>query len=497
MDQHFAPTDARVDATRLPVIGPLLRAALKRRPFQFLLILPNQLIFWLVIFTGFLGFGTVERNFSTVITWYIWFCVVFLLMVGVGRGWCVMCPFGGAGEWVQRKTLWKRLTSTLGLHRQWPQSWAKWGILPSVGVFVALTWAEEFFNIAAPGKPLYTGILVAFIITFAITTLLVFDRRTFCRYVCPLTALIGTVGATGMVAGFRTRDRDVCLTCTTKDCMRGSDKGYGCPWYTWPGSADSNLMCGLCSECMKNCPHDNVGLFLQPPLTSVVAPLRRRWDIAVAAVVLFGLVVFQQVNALPAYTAVDDWLNGVTRFPAYPNPVDFFGIITAIALLVTAWGWGLWRLFGGRVARIVGEAGPFRAEGKRPFTAWLVPLGYALIPLTAMDYLARQLPKFWLHAARIVPAISDPFAWGWNLFGTAHSALYSFHILSINGVIVSQVAVVGIGTLGSLYAGHKIVQRDLVPLSRHPQLLAVASTVGVLVIGATLALLYVTMGGAE
>src|SRR5674476_1327621 len=153
------------DVTRNPRIARLLR----NRKFQFLLIVPNQIIFWTVIFVGFLGTAVPGLNFGTAITWYVWFCLVFVLMVVAGRAWCAMCPFGGLGEWIQRRTFWQRTQKTFSLGRKFPEP-------------------------------------------------------------------------------------EVCLTCKTKDCMRGGDEGFGCPWYTWPGSADSNLSCGLCTECFKACP---------------------------------------------------------------------------------------------------------------------------------------------------------------------------------------------------------------------------------------------------
>ena len=489
--EHFQPTDCRVDLLRLPVIGEPLTRVVKKRRFQFAAILPNQIIFWLVIVTGLVGAALPYQNFSTVITWFVWFCVVFLLMVGVGRAWCVMCPFGGAAEWLQRRSLWRRHPVSIGLHRTWPERWSRFGLLPSLGVFLLLTWAEEFFNIAGPGKPIFTGVMVLFIIGLAVTTFLVFDRRSFCRYLCPLSCLIGSVGATGMVAGMRTRDRERCLTCPTKDCMRGSERGYPCPWYEWPGSATSNLMCGLCTECVKNCPYDNVGIYVQKPLTSVFAPLRRRWDVAAIVVVLFGLVVFQQLNALPFYAPLDRALNSFTHFPGYPNPLDYLGFIVVVSGAVVACIAGLRAVFARRSA-----SGAPTAAASRHFGAWFVPLAYALIPLMAVDYLARQLPKFWLDSPKLIAAISNPFGLGWNLFGTAHLRIAQAHILGTQGVIDSQVALVGIGTLGAVYAASRIVTRDLAPLTRHPRALAAATGAVMTILGAAVAVLYVAMRAA-
>jgi len=367
---------------------------------------------------------------------------------------------------------------------------SRFGVLPSVGMFLALTWVEEFLNIAGPGRPIFTGLLVLFIISFAVGMFLVFERRTFCRYLCPLTALIGTAGSTGMVAGLRTRDRERCLSCATKDCMRGSERGYPCPWYEWPGSATSNLMCGLCTECVKSCPYDNVGLYVQPPLTSVVAPVRRRVDIAIAVVVLFGLVVFQQVNALSFYAPIDGGLNQFLHFPGYPNPIGYFGFIAALTGVVVLFVWALRASFGRK-------ASAFDASSASAgFTKWFVPLAYALIPLMAVDFLARQLPKFWLNAPKLIAAISDPFGAGWNVFGTAHAGVANVQILSTQNVILSQVALIAVGTIGAIYAAVRIVRRDMHRFTDRPRTLAAVSAAAMALIGAALSVIYVAMAAA-
>lgn len=492
--EHFAASDPKVDLLRLPVIGKPLTKMMKSRKFQFLMILPNQLVFWIVIFAGAVGLQLPDTNFATVITWFIWFCIVFVLMVGIGRGWCAMCPFGGAAEWFQRITFWGRKGHTIGLQKHWPAWLAKYGILPSVVTFLILTWFEEFYNIAGPGNPYLTTALVVSIIASAATIFFVFERRTFCRYLCPLTALIGTVGAIGGAAGFRTRDREKCLSCPTKDCMRGSEHGYGCPWYEWPGSATSNLMCGLCTECLKNCPYDNVGMFVQAPLTSAIAPVKRRYDVAWAVALLFGLVIFQQANALPIYTTVDGWLNRLMSFPNYPNPVDYLGIVAVVAAAFAGY---VWLLRSALATRHPKAFTPAEAGGLRGFASWFAPISYGMIPLVGADYLSRQLPRLWYHSPRIIAAISDPFGYNWNLFGTAHAKIANAHILGVTGAINSQLVVMALGALAALFVTDKITRRDLNGASDHPLVLRLVTDGVVLAAGIAVSVLYVAMGGAQ
>ncbi|MHB1929819.1 MAG: 4Fe-4S binding protein [Acidimicrobiales bacterium] len=477
------------DLSRHPRVARVLRS----RRLQFFLILPNQIVFWLVIFLGLAGTVVPGLNFGTAITWYIWFCLVFVMMVVVGRAWCAMCPFGGFAEWIQRRSFWQRTQRTLGLGRKLPQPIARYGLLASVGTFLLLTWIEEFFNIAGPGNPRDTSFMVLGIVASALIFFLVFERRTFCRYLCPLSALIGTVGAMGSASGFRTRDRDVCLTCETKDCMRGGDDGYACPWYTWPASADSNLTCGLCSECYKACPSNNVGFFLQPPLTSVVAPKRRRADVAWGVALLWGLVLFQQVNATNGYAAVDRWLNRVTHFPHYPNPIGYLGTITVLALAFA----GIAKVMSMRFGRSDLPASPPGAarsfvDATSRFRSFFLPLAYGAIPVVGADYFARQLPKFLKHASRIVPSIG-----AWFGDGSTHSSLYNLRLLSNPDIVIVQIAVVALGTLGSLWATWRISRRDLLPVATHPGGVRLASLGLMLACGATASFLYVIMHAAS
>ncbi|MGC8480012.1 MAG: 4Fe-4S binding protein [Acidimicrobiales bacterium] len=478
IDSHFAPTDPdpRLDVTEMRHIGAPLKRLLKSRKFQFFLILPNQLIFWIVIATGIWGVTDPGRNFGPAITWYLWFCLVFVMMAVVGRAWCSMCPFGGFGEWVQRKALFKRAQKALGLGWKLPERWAGHGLVLSVVAFVILTFIEEYANIAGPGAPIATSIMVLGIVTFALLSFLVFERRTFCRYLCPLSSLIGSVGSLGMVAGFRSKSRSVCLECNTKDCMRGSEDGYGCPWYTWPGSADSNALCGLCTECYKSCPSDNIGLFVQKPLTSVIAPVRRRADIGVAVAVLFGLVAYQQYNAFGWYANVDNWLNNHLHFPHYPDPVAYLGGITLGALV----------LFG--AAMLLRAIAKPRDEASG-VTFWFTTFAYAMIPVTGADYLARQLPKFFKYVLRVPSTIVSPLG--------IHLGVFNTRLLSDPWIVTVQVAIMGLGTAASLYAMHRISQRDFLPTTTRPLTLYISGLTTVLVLSGVVSVMYIAMQAAN
>ncbi|MDA8399783.1 MAG: 4Fe-4S binding protein [Actinomycetota bacterium] len=517
-----------VDLTRARVVGSLADRVLRWRALQFFVILPNEVLFWIVILTGLIGgvflhqshvsktvhFGTgassgissgtgahagwlfntplvdtwARPNFSTAITWWLWWSLVWVLMAVVGRGWCMVCPFGGAAEWVQRLSFWKRRDRSLGLGLRWPRSLVRLGILPAVAAFILLTWVEEYYNISVSADPFTTGVLVGVIIILALGMHLVFERRTFCAYLCPLTAVFAPLGATGVVAGFRARDPERCYTCETKDCMRGGEKGYECPWYEWPATASSNASCGLCTECYKACPYDNVGLFVERPFTSVIAPGKRRYDIAIAAVAILGAIVFMTLNALPVYTSIDAKLDAWLSFPHYPNPVDYFGIIAAVIGLFAVLVWFV------RFA-----SSPKRSPGS--FSRWFIPLAYGIIPLATADLLANRAPTLLFYGPRMIQVISDPFGRGWNLFGTAHLAIARSHLVSFNfqgrsaAALAVQIGILALGAAAALWSTHRIFASDLRSESGRPILGEVSALCVIAACGTLIAWSYILLAG--
>ena len=476
LEEHLSAGKATNDLTRWPVIGSWLSKALYSRKFQFYIILPSQIFFWLVVIFGI--FGTVEptQNFATAITWYIWFALMFPATLIIGGVWCLTCPFGGLGEWIQRRTFWKRTHKPFGLGLKLPKAMAEYGLFISALVFLVLSWLEEFFNIAGPGAPYLTSIMILGIIIFSVITFSVFERRSFCRYLCPLSSLIGAAGTTGIIAGFRPRDEETCTKCQTKDCMRGGDRGFGCPWFVYPATQDSNTFCGLCSECYKACPYENIGLYAQKPLTSVIAP-KKKMSLAWVVGVLFGLVLFQQWNALPSYTTVDDWLNKVIHFPHYPNPIDFILAISIVA--------GIFALVAFLLSRVFSDAN----KTSRSFSSWFAPFMYGLMPLMGSDFVARVLPKFFNHAARLPASIA-------GIFGTQVSWA-DFQILPNDWVVRLQYLFVFLGTIASVYSISKIVKKDYSTLTKHTSLVRVILSVFMVLVGAGLIALYFYMNGAE
>jgi hypothetical protein len=170
--------------------------------------------------------------------------------------------------------------------------------------------------------------------------------------------------------------------------------------------------------------------------------------------------------------------------------VAYLGLIGLLALVTAGLAGGIGRLSARRDVNFE-RSGNFADRGSR-FRAYFVPVAYGLIPVVGADYFARQLPKFFKNAPRVIPSIQ-------HVFGSAgvNSSLYNARILSDPRIIVIQVAVIALGTLGALWATWRITNRELVGVSRNALLVRSTTLALVAACGAAAALLYVAMQAAS
>jgi 4Fe-4S binding domain len=351
----------------------------------------------LVIAAGLVGTPVGNRNFAIVMVWIAWWAVLMLVAVPLlGRSWCSVCPLPLPGEWLQRGAVLGPRGRGLGLNLRWPRKLRGMWLQNGAFVLVAL------FSLAVLTQPRLTGILLAGLVLLAIALSLVFERRAFCRYVCPVGGFIGLYAQVAPIE-VRVRDSALCAAHTTKTCYTGSAEGYGCPWQVFPGTLQANTYCGVCLECLRTCPYDNVALNLRPAGTDLGLSKGRGLDEAFKAILLLGsglayiavlLGAWSGPRAAAAAIGSPEWFMYALAFLA-------FVLILVPGLLLGATRVGLW-LSRGRVGTL---------PGLRAFSPALVPIGLSVWIAFSLSFLLANL-------SYVFSVVSDPLNLGWNLLGT-------------------------------------------------------------------------------
>ena len=167
---------------------PIIKRVLRSRWLQWSLTALTLLFFVLAIIAGLVGTPAGNRNFGIVFVWIVWWALLILLLVPfAGRLWCGICPIPAPGEWLQRRALVQPRPGgklyTLG--KQWPKAFRNIWLQNAGFLGVAL------FSSIILTTPMATALVLLGFMIVAIGTSLVFERRTFCRYLCPVGGFIG------------------------------------------------------------------------------------------------------------------------------------------------------------------------------------------------------------------------------------------------------------------------------------------------------------------
>lgn len=398
----FAPKASTTLGRRVDLLRrPRLRRLLRDRGPQLALsgILLVGLVF--LILTGLMGTPVGNRNLAIIGVWIVWWAGLLWFAVPVlGRSWCSVCPLPLPGEWLQRR----RLTGPAeGVQprsgRRWPNKLR--GLWPAIGLFGLLA----VFSVPILTRPALTGAVLAGLALIAIAVSLIFERRTFCRYLCPIGGFIGLYAQAAPLE-LRVKDPALCALCAAKPCYRGSGDGYGCPWLAFPAGLTKNTACGLCLECLRTCPSGNIALNLRPPAADLALP-SRRLDEAVKTLVMLGAAL--------AYTAVFFQGSGGLKAAANaPGTADW--AVYALGLL------GFLFLAVPGLFAVTVRAGQWISRSRAAFRPVFTASAAALVPLGLTMWIAFTLGFVPANAASVAPVLSDPMGWGWNLFGQASAA---------------------------------------------------------------------------
>ena len=109
-----------------------------------------------------------------------------------------------------------------------------------------------------------SGFLLASIAGFAILSGVLFERRLWCRYLCPLGRMAAVFSSTSLLE-WRANISICNSSCRTNNCYKGKDETRGCPLYQGPFSLRSNQNCILCGNCVKICENNSPTLNLRIP----------------------------------------------------------------------------------------------------------------------------------------------------------------------------------------------------------------------------------------
>ncbi|HEY3381119.1 MAG TPA: FHA domain-containing protein [Vicinamibacterales bacterium] len=279
------------------------------------------------LYGGSLPAGHPLTQFATnpgmLVTWLVWFPLLPVSAFLVGRIWCGVCPIAGIGDLAGRV---KRFNLPAPAILKRLDFW----LLAASFIFV--DYIEELFGVA--DRPWATAIFLLVILYFAAAMTVLFERKAFCKYLCPLA---GVLGAYSSMSIFEIRgNKKVCQTqCGDHSCHKGTAELEGCPLFAYPASINTNAECMMCLNCVRTCDNRGLQLNLRPPLQELWRNKEPMLAMSVFGVVLVGLMAKHQFPALTWWIAFQQRL-GWSDATAHTILFVGFGLLALVPFAVTS-----------------------------------------------------------------------------------------------------------------------------------------------------------------
>lgn len=384
---------------------------------------PTLLIFMGIMFELLLGPNEAHNNVGTALTWVLWWPLIPIIFLFLGRFWCAICPFAALNDVVQK---------FVGNNRPVPRFLKKYGIWIIDAFFIMITWSDHVWGIVE--NPLGSGVMMLLLTTGVVASGAFFERRTFCRHVCFLGGLSANYAQAGMLSLRGTPE--ICATCTSASCFKGTERAPGCPMFEFPKTMSTSANCVLCADCIKNCPNGSIQLTVRPPTKELWFVRKPKVEAAFLAAVIMGIVFVQNITMLEVWTGILAWLEKAVGTTSY---YVTFSITFAVAIIAPV--------------LLLGLASWIAAKlNKTSLLDNFTRFGYALIALDMAVHIAHNLFHLLAEGKSIVfTALA--------LFGVdSHGA--SMALVSSGTIQLLQFGLVGLGFIGSLYIVYRIAQSN-------------------------------------
>jgi hypothetical protein len=384
-----------------------LRVALTSGVALFGLRLLSVLLFVLVIVAGFVGRQSESYNFAPTLVWIVWWVGFSFFTAFVGNLWPLLNPWKIIFEWAE--ALAGRVGLRLEVREPYPEAWGVW---PAMTLYAAFVWIELVFYGAS--LPLSISLLVLAYSVLSWSGMALFGKDTWLRGGEAFSVYFGILG--------RFAPSEVRVK-TTQPC-RGCD-----------ACAEETRDCVGCYECFARARPEERELDLRPPALGLARPERPPAGATVFVILMLAGVAYDGLLATPLWLEVVLLTSMTQTMGLFLLPLIFLAVYLGFVKL-------------GQVA----------GGGSVPLRRLAPAYVYTLVPIAIAYQVSHYYTYLLIQGQAIIYHLSDPFGWGWDLFGTAG---YEIRVGVVSAAFVwySQVVLIVTGHVLAVYLAHVVSLR--------------------------------------
>ncbi len=405
----------------------------------------SVILLLVTLYAGLLGTVTSINNFAPVFVWVIWWVGVGYIVALVGNIWAIANPWNVLFKWAEKLfgTVRPPLVS-------WPDKLDAW---PALFLFLLFAWIENVYTSGA--RPYNLAILVILYSIVSWTGMIVFGKHVWLKKADPfsvLFALFARFSPTEVRVINTGPDHSVCTQCIS-----------GCAEYS------ERSDCIDCYECWELADTDQKQICLRPWAMGLSRGERVSNALVAFHVTALATVTFDGFSETSAWVSVQ-----LALWPIIDSlPRDFFSFKISTSSIVSSMGIifipAIFALAYVQVCRFISIASNNQLQHGDVVKSFV----FSLVPIALAYNLAHYLSFLLITGQQIVPLISDPFGFGWDLFGTYDykpdisiiDARFAWN-LSIVAIVVGHVISVFIAHIISLRrtSSHKVAVNSQFPM---------------------------------
>lgn len=456
-DQPQRKSSAGFDLMKIKWLRPLITS----KYFRLAFIIPTLFIFLAIIYYGFFDIQDGQRNIATVFTWTLWWSLIIFSLILMGRFWCMMCPFAFIGDLSQK---------IVSLNKKLPRRLQNMG-LQIIG-FILLTWA---FTIMAFGsKPFVTSVVIIIILAAAVVFSMIYERRSFCRYVCPVGAVIGIYSMVSPIE-LRSCNKGRCDVHKHKTCKKA------CPMLESPEDMDNNVYCNFCMKCEPACPSHNLSLRIRSFGKDIYTSLHKSAAEAAAALFLIGVVIVETLAMTSSWGPVKNSFSSLTGITA---PSLVYTIVFTAVLLIPV---GIFYLICYLLKLWLGKNEYRTQDLAKDFAFIFIPLGVGL-------HFAHNIQHFLIESPIAIPA-TIRFLQNIGV-GTSLSVNWNpSPLLGLQPIFYIQMAILIAGFIFTMYVLYRLLKRFQRPLHHVYKMTLAMSLYAIVIVLSAVYILGLPMSG--
>ena len=415
----------RLNLLATPALGRILTSRILLGTLR----IASVALLLVVIAAALFGSDNPLANLSPTFIWIIWWVGMSYIAALFGNFWMLINPWKTLfewGEWLARRIRGGHSDGRGGGLIAYPRGW---DVMPALLGFFAFVWLENVY----PGSvaPRYLAALALVYSLITLGGMALFGKHTWLRYGDCFSVLFG------IFARFSpTEVRVIGGNCAHCDFC-ASERGAG--------DADECVDCYACFEAAGSGDTGARREFNLRPWAVGLMPSRRVSLIMTAFVALtLAAVTFDGLQETASWVAVQKL--GLRLFGAGGVSVaDTLGVALTPALFFAAY-----LAFCIGVKALSGEQAPLMEVAP----AYV----FSLVPIALAYNMAHFLSLLLVQGQLIIPLASDPFGFGWDIFGTAGYRIDPT-VISAKAAWFLSVGAIVAGHIVSVYIAHAISLR--------------------------------------